>query len=426
MPAGDDFEEGEDGTDEDDDLLEGPPRRASVRTLSILAASGVAVIALVACVAMLTSRVPERSEPGQPALGEADTDSSPQLTTSSPSTGSPNPAVTEAPPTYGVPGRATLYCFALMLPFGHEPPLIKAQLSRNTSLFACDAHTVFSNITYMLAEAVTTSVVPGGPLLVKYNTWTWAEVGVSLALNTDVFLRVWKAVFALGTFRNYDFTVKVDPDTVFFPDRLRQLMLWARAVPSLSPSRPAGTCVNCTKSGSEDESCSQHAQWAQKKEGQSCDVALDTIARMPPTDCGCDCDTKVCTSPEAVYVKNCCCNMDNPDAPQLPAIHGPIEVISRQAAMLYEEGMDTCKTKLADSLGQYGEDWFLQHCLDLLGANPIHEYKTMVDQGCGNNPWPCTASNAAFTPFKDLDGYLACLKNAEEQGVWPPPNMPSR
>merc|ERR1740138_1183517 len=40
--------------------------------------------------------------------------------------------------------------------------------------------------------------------------------------NTKIFTKIWRQVQYDGRYRNYDWTVKVDPDTVFFPERLRQ------------------------------------------------------------------------------------------------------------------------------------------------------------------------------------------------------------
>jgi hypothetical protein len=41
-------------------------------------------------------------------------------------------------------------------------------------------------------------------------------------LNANVFMRVWDAVLLDGRYGRHDWVVKVDPDTVFFPNRLKQ------------------------------------------------------------------------------------------------------------------------------------------------------------------------------------------------------------
>jgi hypothetical protein len=102
-----------------------------------------------------------------------------------------------------------------MIPSSYELDLITMQYNANASIFGCDKHTVFSNMPVPYAHGVMSSVVEtdlecefGG----KYKT----------ALNAGIFQVVWRKVIADGTFRYYDWTVKVDPDSVFFPDRLRR------------------------------------------------------------------------------------------------------------------------------------------------------------------------------------------------------------
>merc|ERR1719166_870958 len=41
-------------------------------------------------------------------------------------------------------------------------------------------------------------------------------------LNTRIFMNAWDYLDRDGRFRNYDWVVKVDPDAVFFPSRLRE------------------------------------------------------------------------------------------------------------------------------------------------------------------------------------------------------------
>ena len=48
------------------------------------------------------------------------------------------------------------------------------------------------------------------------------------ALNTKVFAKVWHRVFDDKLFEESDWTVKVDPDAVFLPWRLREHLLGAR------------------------------------------------------------------------------------------------------------------------------------------------------------------------------------------------------
>jgi len=114
-----------------------------------------------------------------------------------------------------VPFKVSLFCFAVMLPWGGEIKLLQAQHKVSANLFGCDAYSIYSSEVIEVAPGVNT---------------TWArkdlhcDVGgeFGTALNTDIFLDIWRKVVAEGTYRNYDWSVKVDPDSVFFPARLRE------------------------------------------------------------------------------------------------------------------------------------------------------------------------------------------------------------
>jgi len=110
----------------------------------------------------------------------------------------------------------SLFCFSLMLPWGYEPGLLHSQFVANRSIFSCEEFAVYSNVSTN-ASGVMTRVIPinlhckiGG----QYHT----------ALNTPIFLAVWKKVVDDGTFRFHAWTVKADPDAVFMPMRLRALV----------------------------------------------------------------------------------------------------------------------------------------------------------------------------------------------------------
>lgn len=127
----------------------------------------------------------------------------------------------------------SLWCFALMMPLGIERELLAAQLGRGMGIFGCDGYSVFSNDSFPLVAAsgepnsgrrVVTLPIGGSLTVGKGGKW-WT------AMNTDIFVRVWTAVFLLGRFRQHDWTVKADPDTVFVPSRLKLLMSYEPAGP---------------------------------------------------------------------------------------------------------------------------------------------------------------------------------------------------
>lgn len=111
---------------------------------------------------------------------------------------------------------SSLYCFAVARPKFGELELMDTQLRRNTGIFACDEYSVFSsinrefgNVTRVQTEVVASSLdAPTGGI---YN----------MSLNTEIFLVVWRRIFKDGLYEKHDWTVKVDPDAVFFPHRLR-------------------------------------------------------------------------------------------------------------------------------------------------------------------------------------------------------------
>merc|ERR1739836_331063 len=73
---------------------------------------------------------------------------------------------------------------------------------------------VYSNIVTEVVPGVKTKVVNSDLKCEKHEVW-W---------NTPIFIAVWAAVVQEGRFDFHDWTVKVDPDTVFFPDRLRSIL----------------------------------------------------------------------------------------------------------------------------------------------------------------------------------------------------------
>jgi len=115
------------------------------------------------------------------------------------------------------PGQS-LFCFSLVLPWGYERSLLVLQYSEKASIFGCDEYAVYSNESFAVAPAVETAVVASNLVAKKGG-----EFGT--VLNTDVFLKVWARLAGDGRFQLHDWTVKVDPDAVFFPSRLRMILL---------------------------------------------------------------------------------------------------------------------------------------------------------------------------------------------------------
>jgi len=139
----------------------------------------------------------------------------------------------------GMPFRpndfSSLFCFALMQPHGYEKELLAMQHKQRASLFSCDEYAVLSNQHLQVAPGVNTSLVKSDLKCKKGGEFM-------TALNTDIFMAVWTKVIEQGRFMYHDWTVKVDPDSVFFPNRLRVAV-------AFHPEPPEGVYLNNCKFG---------------------------------------------------------------------------------------------------------------------------------------------------------------------------------
>lgn len=105
----------------------------------------------------------------------------------------------------GLEAGTSLYCLTVQSPpqpksenraATDDGALLAAVQSQGLGIYACDEFDVFQGGVAQKAE--------------------WQSIS-----NTDIFIQVWDQVFKAGKFWHHDWTVKVDPDAVFFPDRLR-------------------------------------------------------------------------------------------------------------------------------------------------------------------------------------------------------------
>jgi hypothetical protein len=96
--------------------------------------------------------------------------------------------------------------------------LLHAQQARRAGIFGCDEPAIFCSDNFTLHGGSETS---GNVHAVRFIP---AAVGVSkdaTAANTLLFMNIWESVRKDGRYNWFDFTVKVDPDAVLLPDRLR-------------------------------------------------------------------------------------------------------------------------------------------------------------------------------------------------------------
>mmetsp|Transcript_47717 Transcript_47717/g.94833 ORF Transcript_47717/g.94833 Transcript_47717/m.94833 type:complete len:503 (+) Transcript_47717:78-1586(+) len=122
-----------------------------------------------------------------------------------------------SPKGVGVTGRGgrSLWCWVLMRPPPcYETSLIRFQFSSRVGIFSCDGYAVYSNQSLPVGNATTTRVVNSDLVCSSGGEF-------KTALNLNIFMTVWNKVIADGDYARYDWTVKVDPDSVFYPERLR-------------------------------------------------------------------------------------------------------------------------------------------------------------------------------------------------------------
>jgi hypothetical protein len=112
--------------------------------------------------------------------------------------------------------KMTFFCFSIIRSTGYEADILRNQFAWNAGIFACDGSSVLCDKKLVLGWKAT------GP--VETVAFKPAKVGVSkdgTAANTLLFMRAWDTVKASTDYDKYDWTLKVDPDAVLIPDRLR-------------------------------------------------------------------------------------------------------------------------------------------------------------------------------------------------------------
>jgi hypothetical protein len=111
----------------------------------------------------------------------------------------------------------SLFCFSLIIPSSYELNLMQLAYQKNTHIFNCDEYATYSNSVFLVAPGVETL-----PVNSDLKCESGGEFGT--ALNNDIFLEVWRVVIEGQRYAVHDWTVKVDPDCVFIPDRMRSIV----------------------------------------------------------------------------------------------------------------------------------------------------------------------------------------------------------
>mmetsp|Transcript_52415 Transcript_52415/g.168970 ORF Transcript_52415/g.168970 Transcript_52415/m.168970 type:complete len:392 (+) Transcript_52415:158-1333(+) len=109
--------------------------------------------------------------------------------------------------------NTSMFCFSVVTPAGHvaagvqkgyEQELLDMMRARQLGIFSCNASGVYQG---KVAK-----------------TGDWQSV-----VNTGIFLSVWQQIKEEGTYKRFDWIVKVDLDAVFLPERLRMHLISLRA-----------------------------------------------------------------------------------------------------------------------------------------------------------------------------------------------------
>lgn len=111
----------------------------------------------------------------------------------------------------------SMLCIALIMPYSYEQGLLTMQYENGAGIFNCDEYAVYSNQALVLAPGLVTRRV-----LTTQKCTTGGEF--KTALNLNIFTAVWRQVISDGQYLLFNWIVKADPDTVFFPHRLRAIV----------------------------------------------------------------------------------------------------------------------------------------------------------------------------------------------------------
>jgi len=242
---------------------------------------------------------------------------------------------------------ASLFCITVVRSEGYEPALVAAQAEQGVGIFLCDEFQVFSNGGVVRLGKVTALQIQ----VEAASMGDLAESGTTTSswLNTRVFMQMWDMVTADGRWWEHDFTVKTDPDAVFFPQRLRSQLL----------------------------------------------------SHMPEFHSS------------AVYVGNCDRSWHH--EPKHLKLFGSLEIFSRNAIGSYKYFEKKCKSELVWQ--GWGEDFFMQECLNLVGVEAFNGTKLLADARC--EPSPCSdITKVVFHDFKNASTWFGCWGESQGTEDW--------
>lgn len=232
------------------------------------------------------------------------------------------------------PFMPLLLCFSMVRTDGYEKELMSAQYYNNAGIFACDEYQVYSNGGKTFVGDIETTDV-----IAEESTMGDTSDATDSWLNTMTFIKAWDMIIEDGRWWSHDWTVKMDPDAVFFPHRLRSQIKIHTGGLNAQPSWVG----NCDRT------------WHDSK-------------------------------------------------PHLK-LFGSIEIFSRNAIGTYKAFKNKCFKNLPWQ--KWGEDLYMQSCMDMLKVHAINGTGYLGDERCYYAP--CTDTNkVAFHAFKDVDSFFQC------------------
>jgi hypothetical protein len=131
-----------------------------------------------------------------------------------------------------------MFCFTVFVPWTVEPALLEAQAAARTGIFACDDLAMYSNPVPQIVGGIQVELLDMDMHVPKGGRW-------KTYLNAPMFSVVWGLITRDGRWRRHDWVVKADPDTVFFPDRLRNIVASAEYNMINEPGSRGAFLNNC-------------------------------------------------------------------------------------------------------------------------------------------------------------------------------------
>uniref|UniRef100_A0A7S2LTT4 Uncharacterized protein n=1 Tax=Zooxanthella nutricula TaxID=1333877 RepID=A0A7S2LTT4_9DINO len=231
----------------------------------------------------------------------------------------------------------SFFCWSVVRVTGYEVSLIQAQHRNRVGIFDCDEYAVYSNGGKIQIGHLHTIEIPA-PMTNKGN-FNVPGTTTNSWLNTLIFMEAWVLITEDDVWWNHEWTVKTDPDAVFFPHRLRELLLIATPGPDERPRYVA----NCDRT------------W----------------------------------NGEAKTLK----------------LFGSLEIFSRSAVGAYKAFAKRCKTEL--QWRGWGEDYFIQSCMRILGVEILNGTSFLSDKRC--HYAPCSDfTKVAYHDYKNIQSYFDC------------------